>query len=465
MLLQLTIENFRSFKGETVFSMVASKDDQHSDHMFSPPLKKYNVLRTAAIYGANAAGKSNLAKALAFIQNLIINGTRGEGTIPVDPFRIDQAAASKDSRFEFTVMTKGVIYEYGIVLNTRRITEEWLYITKKVKEQPWFSRKTLSNGKVQVEIFHDLARKRSEKHQLLKFIAEGTRPNQPFLTELGERNIDEIKPLLHWFRNVLTVITPKSRYKALSLQTFTDKTFAEYLKKVMHLADIGISDIRAIKVEPNLDELTREMPPAMKEHINASLAKGEQVVLEEETNGEENRKIFLKPSQNGGIAGEVYQIKTIHAGPNNSSIEFEFGQESDGTQRLAHLAPAFFDVDANPKVFFVDELDRSLHPLLTKMLVQLFLSLHKQGEGSQLIFTTHDTNLLDLELLRRDEIWFMEKDREQSTRLYSLVEYKPRPDLKLEKNYLQGRFGAIPYISDVSRLGQEVTSAKGGLDA
>ena len=203
----------------------------------------------------------------------------------------------------------------------------------------------------------------------------------------------------------------------------------------------------------------RGVPSAVKDQIRTNLTKGEQVVMEGKNLRGEKKKILLKSSSSGSITGEILQIKTVHIGPNGNAVEFEFGRESDGTQRLAHLAPAFFDASASPKVFFVDELDRSLHPLLTRMLVQLFLSL--RGE-SQLAFTTHDTNLLDLELLRRDEIWFMEKDREQSTRLYSLVEYKPRTDLKLEKNYLQGRFGAIPYIGDVSRLGQDVTGAGGG---
>ncbi len=459
MLLQLAIKNFRSFKGETVFSMVASKDDQHSDHTVAAPVKDHRVLRTAAIYGANAAGKSNLVKALAFIQNLIVNGTRGENAIPVDPFLIDPETAGKDSKFGFTIAANGIIYEYGIALNSRQITEEWLYVTKNVKEQPWFERKTSPEGKVTVEPFHDLARKGTKEYQRLEFIAEGTRPNQPFLTELGEKNVTEVKPLLYWFENVLTVITPASEYEALPLRTLTDKTFAKYLHGVMRLADIGISEIKAIKTEQDLEELVRGVPSAVKDQIRTNLTKGEQVVMEGKNLRGEKKKILLKSSSSGSITGEILQIKTVHIGPNGNAVEFEFGRESDGTQRLAHLAPAFFDASASPKVFFVDELDRSLHPLLTRMLVQLFLSL--RGE-SQLAFTTHDTNLLDLELLRRDEIWFMEKDREQSTRLYSLVEYKPRTDLKLEKNYLQGRFGAIPYIGDVSRLGQDVTGAGGG---
>src|SRR5690625_2951681 len=204
MLIQFIVENFRSFKEETVLNMAATAYTELPHHVTPTNQgKETNVLRTAALYGANASGKTNLIEAMDFARNLIVEGTYGEQAIDTEPFLLSSEQKKKPSRFEFIIKYEGTLYHYGFLVSQQRVKEEWLYSTPKAREQKCFERITSAEGKVTVEPGPGLAAKNSKGEQLIEFIAETTRPNQLFLKELFEKNNQKIKPIYNWFRSVL----------------------------------------------------------------------------------------------------------------------------------------------------------------------------------------------------------------------------------------------------------------------
>lgn len=444
MLVQFTIKNFLSFKEENTLNMLATTDSQHKHHLL-PNKKKKPLLRAAAIYGANGSGKSNLIRAMAFAQRMIVDGTRPSQRIAVTPFKLDRPCWQIPSRFEFIINYQETIYTYGFVVDEKEVKEEWLFAIHKVKEVPLFERLTTSNGKIKVEIGQALAGKKSKKHQFITFVAEGTRPNSLFLHEMYEKNVAEIMPLIEWFRSVLTIIGPESNYRDLIFDAHMNEQFIQFMGDFLKSADTGVDGIITEKVEfdpeklfPGLQEplLSKLMDLSAKERVLLSAPDGRRFAMMREANGELTLLKLKARHQLKGSAGH---------------IDFEIENESDGTRRLMDLLPALLHSKSSEKVYMIDEIDRSMHPLLSRMFLQAYLDDENCGRG-QLIITTHESQLLDRKLLRRDEIWFAEKDKDGGSHLYSLSEYKVRSDLKLSKGYLDGRFGAIPFLGDLERL-------------
>ncbi|MBW2166836.1 MAG: AAA family ATPase [Deltaproteobacteria bacterium] len=199
MLVQFTVKNFLSFKEESSLNLLATADAKHPLHLM-PNKKKKSILRTAAVYGANGSGKSNLVKAITFAKSLIVDGTRPDQRIPVTPFKLNEESRKSPSRFEFVINYQDTIYTYGFVVNESEVKEEWLFAIRNVREVRLFERITRSNGKAKVEFGPSLAGKKAKKHQFLSFIAEGTRPNELFLHELYQKNVKDVLPLINWFR-------------------------------------------------------------------------------------------------------------------------------------------------------------------------------------------------------------------------------------------------------------------------
>lgn len=399
MLLQFSVENHLCFAEEQSLSLVASKDEQHFNHLISIRENyKHQLLRIAALYGANAHGKTKLVESMAFAQKLIVHGKKRGQEIAVNPFRLNPQLSQSPSRFEFVFFHENIEYSYGFVVNRQKILEEWLFARPHAREIRYFERKTLENGQSEVE-FGTILLKNTEK-KFLTFIVQGMQENQLFLTEAFERNVDILKPVYEWFNNSLVIIIPN---ELLNLEEWFKKqeTLTPFVLDFLQFANIGIKEIL---VEKN-------------EHLSESL----------------------------------YYLKTQHQDSNNELITFELDEESSGTQRLIELLPIFAELENSNKIYVIDELDRKLHPFLSKLFVQYFLQ-KSQKTNSQFIFTTHETHLLDQDFLRRDEIWFIEKDRLGCSHLYSLADFKIHPDIKIEKGYLQGRFGAIPFVGNINLL-------------
>lgn len=450
MLLQFVVENFRSFSGEESLNLMPVKSRIHADHILesSKEGKRVRGLPVAALYGANASGKSNLVKAIAYARRLVIKGTRGESSTKAEPFLLAPNAEQNPGRFEFVLKHDSVVYKYGFTVTKEKVLEEWLFAVYKNQEELLYERVTRGTQAV-VQAGDRLANSEEERNNL-SFVAKGTRPNQLFLTEANERNIEKLKPLMRWFRECLIIISPDAKYKSLVLRASKDKKFTTFLAAYLRAADTGIVDID-IKTEAfDKENHLQEVPASVREDLLNKMDKHPAVFIALDNN---NSLFALEKEE--GKAPEFSKIQFKHQGAGGSSALFDAANESDGTRRIMHLAPALLDLHSSEHVYIVDELDRSLHPLLCRQYVETFLRCVRGGKCmGQLIITTHDTNLLDLKLLRRDEIWFVEKDNNGASHLTSLAEYKytVRADLKVAKGYLNGRFGAIPYVGDTNKL-------------
>jgi uncharacterized protein len=437
MLIQFTIENFLSFKDEATFSMAAGADQQHPDHLSQSG--GISVLSLAAIYGANGAGKSNLIKAIGFAKELITGGTRGNKRIAITPFRLG-SDERKPSKFEFIFTYRGNQYSYGFKLDREQVFEEWLHVMPegKKKEVMYFERITSSEKETKIDYGPSLKTRSAKRRQFLDFVAEGTRPNQLFLTEAIDRNVEELAPVMDWFSFVLTVLPSELRYGDLDLDLLHDKSFNEFMNEFLLHSGTGVNSIITEEVDLELDSLPEE--------IAAAQDNGFDEMAQDHLQG---KSLFSKEIED---QSKVIHLKTRHRTDAGQFVDLGMDEESDGTQRLINLAPILFILKQDSEiVLLIDELDRQLHPLLSRHFLET--AIRCKNPQNQLIVTTHDTNLLDLDLFRRDEIWFVEKTRQGSSSLYSLADFKVRPDLKIEKGYLNGRFGAIPFFGDPERLG------------
>lgn len=457
MLLQFTVENYLSFDEEVTFSMLTGKDKDHPRHLIEG---KPTLVRGAAIYGANGAGKSNLLAAMEFSRRLIVRGVRPDADIGNRPFAL-RGDASRPTKFGWIFRHMGKVWNYEIALLGNHIAFESLVARdeKGGRESLFFKRETDEGGVVKADFGAQLrGKKNSEDEQFLRFVARGCRPEQPFFAEILEHNVNWIEPLSDWFRNVLCIITPKTGWggKRLSFgassfgkhdQAFepvlvNDAKFTTFLSEFLRYADIGIERVEFEK-----------QPFRAEEHpeIASEFGFRTEIILQPRQQGQAYFALFPEDfkmptmvlSDTEGVW--ILTPKAVHRDENGQERRFPFEWESAGTRRLLHLVPWLFRVFCKPTVLLIDELDQHLHTLLAREFVRLCLE-DKRAAQSQLIFTTHDTNLLDSWLLRRDEIWFVDKNERGASSLYSMAQYKTRKDLNFEKAYLSGLFEGKPYF-------------------
>lgn len=430
MLLQFSVKNHLCFAEEQCLSLVASKDDRHPEHLITARENyKHRALRVAALYGANAHGKTKLVESISFAQELIVDGRKREQVIQVRPFRLNPELLQQPSRFEFVFIQNNIEYTYGFVADKKRILEEWLFARPNSREVRYFERITKETGEIIIEFGHALLK--SEQKQFLDFIIKGCQENQLFLTEAANRNVSTLEIVYEWFSKVLQVVS--TDFPVQTIEACSEKDFIS-MTEFLNTAGTGISKI-FLEEEPvefmhnETDEKIRNMARDFTEfRIN-------------------DRMIRLNDNKEPVIV----QMKTQHENSDQELISFDLQEESSGTQRLIQILPIFFNLEFENKVYIIDELDRKLHPFLSKLFVQTFIK-KAQASLNQLVFTTHETHLLDQDFLRRDEVWFVEKDRFGRSHLYSLADFKIRSDIKIEKGYLHGRFGAIPFVGNSSIL-------------
>jgi uncharacterized protein len=452
MLLQFTFENFACFSEESHFSMVASADEEHADHLVQIETgRKPRILRTATLYGANAHGKTKMIEALRFARSLIVDGTKSGQPIRVSPFRLDKQRLDAPSRFEFVISYESVEYTYGFLVDSERVHEEWLYARPNVQEVPYFERVTDSQEKVTVEAGFSLVGRAKKERQFIEFVAKGTRPNQLFLTEAVDRNVEKLEPLYNWFKDVLTIISATARFQPIEVRSSKEQDFVTFIGNFLKKAGTGIDSVEAVEEEWDYDKCLPGVPEDIKNKMEADVKKGRIINFMTD----EGASFSICIDKSGKIV--MVRLKTVHVGKDGLRVLFDFEEESAGTQRLMDILPILADIRADEKVYVIDELDRKLHPLLSRLFIESYLEQCCDERRGQLIFTTHDTHLLDLNLLRRDEIWFLQKDSEGSSKLYSLSDLKVRPDLKIEKGYLNGRFGGIPVIKPIPMFGSTKT--------
>lgn len=444
MLIRYSIENFMSFGEKCSFSMIPGLIRSHASHKISFSEKKeIDILKLGIIYGANASGKSNLIKSLRFIQRLVLDGTKPEQNINLVSHKLNPAFNKKPSLFEVEFRKNGKNYAYGVLLNSKGIIEEWLYEISKTSDTLIFERKNSAKGSFEIK-FKNIEFKSKKEEDFLNFVARGTRENQLFLTECYLRNVsnnvNDIKPItdaISWFNNSLTIIFPSSKYRGLLFELENNEDFRKSLQKYLNVFDTGIDEIELKEQDFNL---LKDFPNEIKKEIVADLKPGSRGLI----TYPEKQTYSITKKKDGSI--NAYKVMTKHKITKSKEFtHFELAEESDGTQRLIDLIPALIDVSKSEKVFFIDELDRSLHPNLSRKFLELFLEISQNIE-SQIIVTTHEVNLLNLKHFRKDEIWFVEKGTDNQSKIFSLNDFNIRFDKRIMNDYLLGRFGATPSI-------------------
>lgn len=415
MLVEFRVKNFRSLRDEQVLSLVASKDKtlQDTHTQVTGVGAAPTLVRSAVVYGANASGKSNLIKALQYMRSVVTGSATAiqpGQTFAVQPFRLDTDFATQASEFEITLLLDGVRYQYGFALTAQRIVREHLLVYKAFKPQRWFVRHFDTDTGQDVYDF-------GPGLKGPKNLWEGaTRPNALFLSMAVQLNSEAMRPVFDGFMHRLVIFNEQTPLNPqASIQMLKQTHRRQDICNFLVAADISIA---AIDVE------TRKVP-GQTAHLD--LVAGQTDMRSEDM--EEHRLRFHHVTEHGQAV-------------------FDWMDESNGTRNLLFLAGPVLDILSKGLTLVIDELDTSLHTLLVRELVRLFHRPEINASGAQLIFTTHDTSLLDApDLFRRDQVWLVEKDREQASALVSLSEFSPRKNEALERGYLMGRYGGVPFLN------------------
>ncbi|MDE0094823.1 MAG: ATP-binding protein [Gammaproteobacteria bacterium] len=425
MLIEFSVTNFRSIRDRQTFSLVKARGDElmDSNTIQTGALNKVSLLRTAVLYGPNAGGKSNFLLALQAMEEIVVGSATGlqrGDELPVIPFRLSRDTRQAPSEFEVTFIVGRIRYQYGFSATADRIHEEWLLAYPKGRPQHWFGRSwNEANRNHDWEFGNSLT---GEKQLWQK----STRENALFLSTAVQLNSEQLRPIYDWFSHTLRTSNAAGWSPGFSASMCEDDSGGKTrVMGFLRAADLGIQDIIVEKKPFDTDALPDNMPDSMKKEISRKL-KGKQ---------------FL-------------EIKTSHMDTEGKVENFDFEEESDGTQKLFSLAGPWVDSLDNGFVLFIDELHDNLHPLLVQFLVKLFHNTETNPNNAQLVFTTHETSILNQRVFRRDQIWFCEKDEDHATRLYPLTDFSPRKGREnLELAYLSGRYGALPYVRSLGMNG------------
>lgn len=452
MLIRFVVSNFMSFKEETEFNMLTSKGkgyQKHMNHVYKSP-SNVDILKTAAIYGANSSGKSNLIKAIAYLKNLVVDDNSEEILMPISKrFRIDKEYKNLPTSFRIEYIFKNIHFDYGIEISKGKISEEWLYCIKDVKKE---NESLLFKRKGSQVTFGDYFKK-NEIAYLKKFLEKELFDTQSVLSASFKRieNNDTIDNIYKAFKNLIIVL-PDSANSIYTASIIDGQKPTRFAEDILKNAQTGIEKL--VVHEMDADNFFSYDDDDFKNHLIDKLKENAE---KEDASIDDIRVLFALDSNtvySFSKSKDKYIVSFLKTQHFSSNELFELEEESDGTNRLFELAPAF-DHLINDKdlVFLIDELERSLHPILAKELMRLFSK--SNTSSSQLIFTTHESHLLDLDLFRQDEIWFSEKKLDGSSVFYPLSKFKPREDKDIRKGYLQGRYGGIPFLGDFTKIVSE----------
>ena len=449
MFIGFSVSNFLSFKSPQTMSMMASKVARHKEHILNGNGKK--ILKTGLIYGANAGGKSNFIKAIDFSRDIILDGLE-EVDLNRKYFRINKEGYRQPGVFEYRLITQSKKeYSYGIAISyaAKEIISEWLVrIEKNGSETCIFNRDIDESGEnfTFSEVTHNNEAEKIKWEIFLDVFGKNISPamkKKSILSDVAERSneksgvLKEIMDVYEWFQSII-ILFPTSQYSGLN-QLVEKEEVRKFFSGILKYFDTGIESVESKQGEMNFDRIFEGIP---KEHAEKLKIRISNDIENDPVMFKVNNQVYsLRKDEEGNII--TTKMMQNHGNPQEL---FEYSDESDGTQRLFDLIPLFYE-HQNNRVIFIDEIDRSLHTNLTRRFLELFYSLTEKSD-CQIIATTHDSNLLDLDLVRQDEIWFIKRLEDHSSKMYSLNRYKERYDKKIDKEYLLGRYDAIPIFDE-----------------
>ena len=440
MLLRFIAENLTSFKDAVEFNCFpSSKSHSHENHKIE--CGHATVLRLSAIYGANGAGKSNLLTSIGLLQELVDTGSFSTFDFPESPtFRFDAECVNRPSGMAIEFFADGNVFYYHIEFNPQNVVIEELYLSKKTKDVKLFTRD--ANG-ISINADHMV---NASTEPFMDALNRLVRPDMLLLSFLGK-----------YYPKEMPLVSAAYNWFILSLEVYTPRTITNFVPQLLD-------------TNPDFEQLVNETIPQMRTGISKLVVKKE-IVNDDEIKGNIELQQLAKRAKsqpglpvakidnyNGDTANYVFEdgvfyVKTlvgIHRKLDGTEVEMMLNSESDGTRRLIEYMPLFYAVTKRGGVFIVDEIERSMHPILIKDIIQK-LSESNTAKG-QLIFTTHESGLLDQNIFRPDEIWFAQKDSEQATQLYPLSDYNIHKTANIENGYLNGRYGGIPFLSNLKDL-------------
>ena len=423
MLVEFSVENFRSIKKEQTISLLATKSKEHPENLIAySDSSKFNILRSAVIYGANASGKTNILKALENLVYFILFSTdlKLEQKIPsYKPHKLDNAYHDQPTKFQIEFIgPSNVRYRYLIHFTANEVIREELLFYPKKQEAILFSRE---KGK-KIKFGNYLTgRKKNIEAELL--------PNNLFLSKAANSNLEHLQKIYIYFLETF-VFKMKDELRFTGVETTrkmtdtTDSSFSDKVSLFLKSVDTGISSLKVVKTEFKDDAFFDSFPKDMPKHIVDDI----------------RTQISLRPMTSHRLYDNDNEV---------GMIDFDIAEESDGTNKLYSLSSDIITALLNGSVYVIDEIDNSLHPHITEFIIKLFNNPRINKKNAQLITATHDSSLLNPNLVRRDQIWFTNKVKNGSTELYSLVEFnKDEVRAKTPYNdwYLSGRFSAVPVI-------------------
>ncbi len=430
MILQFSIKNYRTFKEKAILSLVASnydKNTRENDNIAFNEKFGLRLLKNAVIYGANASGKSKLLDAFAFMRHYVLNSSKESqkgDEIDVQPFKLNSETEKEPTEFEIIFIYKNIRYRYGFEVNRKKVVSEWLYYKPKTKEIELFYRENNN---------YDTHSRNFSKGKTL--IKEGLVRDNALLLSVAAQFNDEISiNVLDWFKRLKTLSgLNESDYQEYTMSKIKEPIHKAKILDFLKAADLGIKDIKLQKLD--VEKLPKDLPKELKERILREI-------------NEEKMEL-------------ISDILTTHkkydaTGRSIDNVNFSFDDdESSGTKKFFALTGPILDVIENGYTLVIDELDSKLHPNLVCRIVSLFNSKEFNPKNAQLIFNTHDTNLLNAGLFRRDQIWFTDKNKFGEAKLYSLSDFKSdevKKNEAYEENYLRGKYGAVPFLGFFENL-------------
>lgn len=448
MLIRFTIENFLSFRDRQIFSLIPGKGTLKAQHK-SKPVKGTSVLKTAIVYGANASGKSNLIKSIEFGKKLVLKGSKAEQPITFDIFKLDKKSNKSNSRIEYEIQHKGKNYAYGFVFNSKEIVEEWLFEINRKSETKIFERKK----SIEFDLTYLSKKNKKEENQFLEFTAKGTPRNQLFVTQIRNTNVTEnvsdifdILNVIDWFQNALTVIYPNSKNIGKKFELLENTDLKKLFTEMLDYFDTGIDGIEFKEIEFEKIDVPDEIKEEIKNDLLSEKSEKKGAFI---SNPQDDKYYIITKGKENRFDAKI--LKTKHKVVGGTFALFDLKDESDGTRRIMDLIPLIIDFFKGGNVFIVDEMERSLHPNLVYDLFDFFLD-RCENINSQFIIASHESTLLTQKLLRKDEIWFVVKDKEGVSHLHSLEDYNIRFDKEVRRDYLLGRYKGVPKLGNRNKL-------------